>query len=142
VTARPERGGGPSAPLATKLGVGQETTLALLGGPPGLRLELPPGVVVRHRSGGHADVVLAFFVQHERLAARVDQLGSMVFPAGGLWIAWPKRSSGRATDITDHAVRELALSRGMVDNKVCAVDDTWTALRLVWRRENRATERQ
>jgi hypothetical protein len=64
----------------------------------------------------------------------------MVFPSGSLWIAWPKRSSGVTTDMTDDAVRRLALARGLVDNKVCAVDDVWTALRLVWRRELRTPE--
>jgi hypothetical protein len=63
----------------------------------------------------------------------------MVFPSGGLWIAWPKKSSGMATDMTDHMVREAAIARGLVDNKVCAVDDTWTALRLVWRVERRGS---
>jgi hypothetical protein len=61
----------------------------------------------------------------------------MIFPDGGLWVAWPKRSSGVATDVTDHVVRALALERGLVDNKVCAIDETWTGLRLVWRRERR-----
>jgi hypothetical protein len=61
----------------------------------------------------------------------------MIFPAGGLWIAWPKRTSGVATDITDHVIREEALPLGLVDNKVCAVDETWSGLRVVWRRELR-----
>ena len=62
---------------------------------------------------------------------------AMVFPAGGLWIAWPKKASGMATDLGDNAIRVAALTRGLVDNKVCALDETWSALRLVWRRENR-----
>jgi hypothetical protein len=61
----------------------------------------------------------------------------MVHPAGGLWIAWPKRSSGVATDLSDHTVRDLALDRGLVDNKVCAIDEVWTGLRLVWRLDRR-----
>ena len=61
----------------------------------------------------------------------------MVFPAGGLWIAWPKKASGVATDISDHVVRDVALPLNLVDNKVCALDETWTALRLVWRRDAR-----
>ncbi len=85
-----------------------------------------------------ADVVLAFFTEAAELERRLDRLGAMVFPAGGLWIAWPKRTSGVATDLTDHAVRASALPRGLVvDDKVCAVDATWTGLRLVWRRELR-----
>jgi hypothetical protein len=62
----------------------------------------------------------------------------MIFPAGGLWVAWPKRASGRATTMNEHVVRDVALPLGLVDNKVCAIDDTWTGLRVVWRVERRA----
>ncbi len=65
----------------------------------------------------------------------MQRLGAMVFPAGGLWVAWPKRSSGLTTDVTDDGVRAAALPLGLVDNKVCAIDATWTGLRLVWRQE-------
>ena len=67
----------------------------------------------------------------------MERLSAMVHPDGGLWIAWPKRSSGVATDVTDHVIRHLALGLGLVDNKVCAIDDTWTGLRIVWRVGNR-----
>ena len=80
---------------------------------------------------------MAFFTQRRELERRLDALGTMIFPAGGLWIAWPKRTSGVVTDITDNVVRELALPRGLVDNKVCAIDETWSGLRVVWRRERR-----
>jgi hypothetical protein len=60
-----------------------------------------------------------------------------IFPAGAIWIAWPKRTSGVETDVTEDVVREVALPLGLVDNKVCAIDDTWSGLRLVWRREHR-----
>jgi hypothetical protein len=128
-------------PLPTKLGIREGSTLALLSAPPGLLDELPPAVTVKRQARGTADVVVAFFTGRTALAARIDALGRMVFPAGGLWIAWPKRSSGRATDLSDDAVREVALPLGLVDNKVCAVDDTWTGLRLVWRVDRRARER-
>jgi hypothetical protein len=82
---------------------------------------------------------LAFFVQQKTLDQRLPGLGSMIFPSGGLWIAWPKRSSGRATDLTDNVVRGLVLPQGLVDNKVCAIDETWSALRFVWRLENRGS---
>ncbi len=62
----------------------------------------------------------------------------MIFPDGGLWIAWPKRASGVETDLSDEAVREVALPLGLVDNKVCAIDETWSGLRVVWRRERRS----
>jgi hypothetical protein len=124
-------------PLAAKLGITPRSTLALLYAPGGWACELPPGVALKRQARGHADVVLAFFARRAALAARVDALAAMVFPSGGLWVAWPKRASGVATDLTDNVVRETALSRGLVDNKVCAVDETWSALRLVWRREHR-----
>jgi hypothetical protein len=133
--------GNTPTPLAAKLGIREESTLAILDAPDGLVLELPPGTTVRHQARGQADVVLAFFTRVVRLERRADALAAMVHPSGGLWIAWPKRSSGMETDLTDHAVRRLALHRGLVDNKVCAIDATWTALRLVWRVGNRAVQR-
>ena len=82
-------------------------------------------------------MVVAFVTRSARFEARVERLGAAVYPSGGLWIAWPKRASGRETDVSDESVRRVALAHGLVDNKVCAVDGTWTALRLVWRREHR-----
>jgi hypothetical protein len=128
-----------TTPLATKLGIREGGTLALVNAPEGVLTDLPPGVVVRSRAAGRADVVVAFLTARAELERRLGRLGSMVFPAGGLWIAWPKRTSGVETDITDHVVRELALPGGLVDNKVCGLDRTWTGLRLVWRRENRSS---
>ena len=125
-------------PVAKKLGVAEGTTLALVAAPSGWAIDLPPRVAVRRRAGSHADVVVAFFTEAQKLDDRLDALGAMIFPAGGLWIAWPKKASGRATDLSDNAIRAAALPRGLVDNKVCALDETWSALRLVWRREKRA----
>jgi hypothetical protein len=110
----------------------------LLHAPDGILGELPSGVVVRNRARGRADVVVAFLTAGAQLERRLDGLGAVVFPAGALWIAWPKKRSGVRTDVTDHLVRERALPRGLVDNKVCAIDETWTGLRLVWRREHRS----
>ncbi len=129
---------GSGTRLATKLGIGEGSVVLLVGAPDGFSLEVPPGVTVGHRARGHADVVVAFFTSAAELGRRIDALGSLVLPAGGLWIAWPKRSSGVESDITDQTVRDVALPIGLVDNKVCAVDATWSALRVVWRRENRA----
>jgi hypothetical protein len=72
------------------------------------------------------------------IEGQIETLGQMILPDGSLWMAWPKRSSGVSTDISDHAVRDIALPLGLVDNKVCIIDGTWTALRLVWRRTRRA----
>jgi hypothetical protein len=71
------------------------------------------------------------------LEAELPRMRAVMAPACGLWIAWPKRASKVPTDMSDDAVREIALPTGLVDNKVCAIDSTWTALRLVIRRENR-----
>ena len=67
------------------------------------------------------------------LERRFDALARMVEPAGGLWIAWPKRTAHVATDLTENVVRDVGLAHGLVDNKVCAVDDTWSGLRFVYR---------
>jgi len=123
--------------LAKKLGVVDGSTVVVLAQPQGLTLQFPTGVVVRRRSIDHADVVLGFFRSKAQLDRRIHDLAGSVFPAGGLWIAWPKRASSIPTDITDHVVRELSLHVGLVDNKVCAIDRDWTGLRLVWRREYR-----
>ncbi|HEX7168824.1 MAG TPA: DUF3052 domain-containing protein [Acidimicrobiales bacterium] len=127
-------------PLAKKLGIGEGGSVALVGAPPSFGPELdplPPGVRVRRRAGD-ADVVVAFFTRRAELERRIGALGANVFPAGGLWVAWPKRASKVPTDITEDVVREVALPLGLVDNKVCAIDDTWSGLRLVWRKELRA----
>ncbi len=124
-------------PLHTKLGIKEGMTLALLKAPPGVVSDLPNGVVVKRQARGSADVVVAFFTRRAALEARLAALGKMIFPAGGVWIAWPKRAAGVPTDLTDNVVRELAFPLGMVDNKVCAIDETWSGLRVVWCRERR-----
>jgi hypothetical protein len=126
------------SPLAAKLGVKEGATLALLHTPSGWQMALPPNVTVKRQARGQADVVVAFFVRKGALDQRLDALPPMIFPSGGLWIAWPKKASGRKTDLTDNVVRQSVLERGLVDNKVCAVDETWSALRFVWRRRLRA----
>lgn len=124
-------------PLPTKLGISEGMTVALLKVPPGIVTELPNGVAVKRQARGSADVVVAFFTRRAELESRLASFGKMIFPAGGLWIAWPKRAAGVPTDITDNVVREVALPLGLVDNKVCAIDETWSGLRVVWRRERR-----
>jgi hypothetical protein len=124
-------------PLAQKLGIKEGSTLALIAEPKGVVAPLPAGVRVKRQVRGVADVVVAFFTEPRAFERRIEPLGKMVFPAGGLWVAWPKRSSGVATTMDEHVMREIALPLGLVDNKVCAIDDTWTGMRLVWRRERR-----
>jgi len=125
-------------PLARTLGIVEGSVVALIGAPDGVfDGRLPEGISLRSQAKGRADVVVAFYIQRARLERAAARLGEMVFPAGGLWVAWPKRSSGVRTDMTEHVTREILLPLGLVDNKVCAIDDTWTGFRYVWRLERR-----
>jgi hypothetical protein len=125
-------------PLARKLGIAAGDRLGLLGAPVGFTIaDLPPGVEVSRQARGRFGVILSFHTRSDRLAARFPTLQRALEVDGGLWIAWPKRSSGVPTDVTEDVVRDVALPTGMVDNKVCAIDDTWSGLRLVLRTQLR-----
>src|SRR5439155_5958308 len=93
---------------------------------------------VRERLRGQPlDVVVLFVTAKKQLQKQLAQVRKAMAPACGFWVAWPKKASGMATDMTEHVVREVALPTGLVDNKVCAIDETWSGLRLVIRRELR-----
>lgn len=127
-------------PLAKKLGIVEDSRVALIDEPSDFRdlLDpLPPGIEISTTLRGRSDVVVLFVIRRAQMARRVDAAGRAIHPAGGLWVAWPKRASKVPTDMTEDVVRELALPRGLVDNKVCAIDDVWSGLRVVWRRERR-----
>jgi hypothetical protein len=131
-------------PLAQKLGIKDGHTVALLGAPDGFAgtLEgLPPTAQIRTRAQGRFDVIVSFHTKRADLERRLPALLKALDVDGGLWIGWPKKSSGQPTDITEDTLREVALPIGLVDNKVCALDDTWSGLRLVWRKELRAAKR-
>lgn len=127
-----------SPSLAKKLGIIAESSVVVVHSPKGFSFATPPGVVVTRRLRRHADVILAFFHSSETLASELDVLAAAIHPQGSLWISWPKKSSGVTTDLTDQVVRNVVLPRGLVDNKVCAIDATFSALRFVWRRSVRA----
>ena len=125
-------------PLARKLGVRAGDRLAVLGAPDGFAVDgLPPGVEVRRQARGRFDVIVSFHSRRADLARRFPVLLRALGVDGGLWVAWPKRTSGAPTDLTEDVVRAVALPTGMVDNKVCAIDETWSGLRVVLRRELR-----
>jgi len=130
-------------PLPRKLGIRAGARLALIGAPDGFDAtlgELPEAVAVRRRVGGQPlDVIVAFFSRRALLERRLPALSGALHPAGGLWIAWPKRASGVPTDVTEDVVRTLGLAAGLVDNKVCAIDEVWSGLRLVYRLRDRPT---
>jgi hypothetical protein len=127
-------------PLDRKLGIKEGSRLALLGAPDGfddVLAPLPGGVTVLRRLAADLDVAVLFVTERRELERRFDAVAQAVFPAGGFWVAWPKRASKVPTDLTEDVLREVALPKGLVDNKVCAVTDVWSGLRLVWRKENR-----
>ena len=128
-------------PLPKKLGIKDGHRILLLGYPPGFveGLDLPPSVTVEDQAVGERayDVMVAFAPDLARLDGLIRALEPHLDWAGGLWIAWPKRSSRLASDILESDVRKSGLATGLVDNKICAVDDDWSGLRFVHRRENR-----
>jgi hypothetical protein len=126
-------------PLARKLGIGDASTVLVDGAPPGFALgPVPPGVRIHRRAtAGAYDVILCFCPDLARLAGRWPALHVRTTSAGALWIAWPKRASGMATDLDENVIREYALAHGRVDVKVCAVDDVWSGLKHVIRKAER-----
>jgi hypothetical protein len=126
-------------PLARKLGVTAGSAVLLDGAPAGFDLgEVPDEVTVARRAAtGPYDVIVCFCPDTARLHARWPVLHPRTTTTGALWVAWPKRSSGIPTDLDENVVRDYALGHGRVDVKVCAVDDTWSALKHVIRRAER-----
>lgn len=128
------------AALTRKLGIGPGCRLILIDVPPGVEqalAPLPDGVRVHRRLGARGDVIVFCCAERARLERRLPALVRALEADGGLWLAWPKRSSGVPSDLSDDVVRDLGLATGLVDNKVCAIDATWSALRFVVRLRNR-----
>jgi hypothetical protein len=141
VTAGPQppRRAGYGAPLPEKLGFKPGVTAAYVDAPDHFEelLGALPDVTVRSRLRGPLDVIVCFVTARRDLERRLPALRRALAPAGMLWIAWPKRASKVPTDMTEDVVRELALPTGLVDTKVAAIDEMWSGLRLVIRRELR-----
>ena len=128
-------------PLPRKLGIREGCRVLLLGAPDGFAAtlgELPPGVELVQPGASAVDVAVLFALDAATVrGGRFAGLASSLQPAGGLWIAWPKRSSGVASDLDENACVKSAWPSGLVDNKVCAIDATWSGLRFVWRLRDR-----
>lgn len=127
-------------PLPQKLGIKAGAVVAFANPPPGWRRtlgRLPDGVTVKARARGPLDVVVLFVTRLSDLRRRFGPVAKALDPAGGLWVAWPKQTSDVATDLTFLAVQEIGLAAGLVDNKVCAIDETWSGVRFVYRRADR-----
>ena len=127
-------------PLAKKLGIKPGSRVNVLHAPPGFAIEgLPEDVrpMASLRGAVPADVIVLFCKKQAVLESKFDAAQQRLATAGGLWIAWPKKASGVATDLNDGIVRDFGLLRGLVDNKVCAIDDVWSGLRFVRRLKDR-----
>ena len=122
-----------STPLPKKLGIYEGSRVALRRAPNGFADRL--GVVPRQR--GELDVAVLFATRQAELTSAFAPLVRRLAPAGGLWVAWPKKASGVETDLTFEAVQKTGLDAGLVDNKSCAIDERWQALRFVYRLEDR-----
>jgi hypothetical protein len=131
-------------PLVRKLGIWPNERLVAINAPENyaaLLVDLPQGVVITDRVTANASFVHLFVKQRTELARRLATLRAKLDDAGILWISWPKKAAKVATDITEDTIRELALPLGFVDVKVCAVDEVWSGLKLMVRRENRKVKK-
>jgi hypothetical protein len=132
-----------STPLPRKLGIREGSRVALIGLPVALDWELPSGVSIGRTLRGPLDIIVYFVTSRADLVRQLPRVRRAMAPDAGFWVAFPKRAAVKAglaepTDMTDDVVREVALPTGLVDNKVCAVDDVWTGVRLVIRKELRS----
>jgi len=126
-------------PLVAKLGIKPGSTIAILGAPRGYDRLLGRLPEVRRRSTapGRLDFVQFFTTEKHELERRFATLARSLTPAGMLWISWPKKASGVATDLTEDVIRAVGLAHGLVDVKVAAVDDVWSGLKFVRRLKDR-----
>jgi hypothetical protein len=127
-----------NTPLAKKLGIKEGHKVAVVDPPETFEKtlgDLPKAATIQVGLSGKSlvDVIVLFVTSRAQLKRQLATARRRMTPAAGLWVAWPKKASGVATDVTENIVREIALPTGLVDNKVCAIDDTWSGLRLVIR---------
>jgi len=127
-------------PLPQKLGIKSGTNAVIVNGPENYRKllgKLPDGVRLTNHLSANADFVHFFTTRRDELQEQLKLLRAKLSDTGTLWVSWPKKSSGVPTDVTEDVIRDVALPLGLVDTKVCAVDATWSGLKLMIRRENR-----
>lgn len=123
----------PGTPLQRKLGVEPQMRVAVIGGPSAFAEQLE-GAQVSRQLRGRFELIVCFASSRRSLESRLPAILRAREDGGRIWLAWPKRASGIATDLDDGVVRTIGLATGLVDNKVCAIDDTWSGLRFVARR--------
>ena len=128
-------------PLPKKLGIKEGHRVGVFGAPDGFVLDLPDGATMATAAKGTFDTIVSFHTSRAQLEGRIPKLLEVLDVDGGLWMAWPKKSSKVPTDLTEDVQREIWLPLGLVDTKVCAIDEVWSGLRLCWRRELRPGRR-
>jgi hypothetical protein len=128
-----------AAPLAQKLGIKPHSRLLLSRAPADFSIpDLPEGVVGKRRpTSDPYDTILLFAVTQAELTRAFTAIAGRLTVAGGMWVCWPKKASGLQRDLTETQVRVIGLDAGLVDVKVCAVDETWSGLRFVRRLADR-----
>lgn len=132
-----------STPLPKKLGIKEGSRIALVNAPedyPRELGELPHNVEFITRITKPLDIVLLFVLTERALLRDFKKFAAKLVSNGMLWVAWPKKSSGVATDLSENRVRQIGLDAGLVDVKVCAIDDVWSGLKFVYRLKDRATK--
>lgn len=131
-------------PLPQKLGIKPGTTVVVINAPINYRKllgKLPSDVTFTNRTGANTSFVHFFTTRRSELEKQLNSLRKKIAENGLVWISWPKKSAGLSTDITEDVIRDVALPLGFVDIKVCAVDETWSGLKLMIRRENRKSSK-
>ncbi|HEX2063211.1 MAG TPA: DUF3052 domain-containing protein [Acidimicrobiales bacterium] len=134
----PMPAGYSGTPLARKLGVKAGHKVSLLHAPETWTIpELEPGVRIRGDLRGHPDVIVAFVRTETELRKWCPRLVEALTAEGSLWLVWPRKAGGHVSDVTEQSLRDELLPTGLVDTKVAALDDDWSGLRFVWRRDHR-----
>lgn len=130
-----------STPLAKKLGIKEGSRIALVNAPKNFEKELgelPPSAAFVQRLTNSLDIILFFVLTERALARDFARLAKKLVSNGMIWIAWPKKSSGVKTDLSFDSVQRIGLDAGLVDVKICAIDDIWSGLKFVYRLKDRA----
>ena len=128
-------------PLAKKLGIKPGSQISFVNSPAHFakQLELPSTVTIKPISrASDLDFILVFVKSQELLTAAFAQYSEKIKPNGMFWVSWPKKTSGVPSDLNENIVRDIGLTAGLVDVKVCAVDETWSGLKFVYRLKDRA----
>lgn len=124
-------------PLPQKLGIKPIQRIGAYNPPPNLSEILPGLEIEQWKPGNRFDILLAFYLERRDLEASIQALSETIEKNGSIWVCWPKKASKIPTNITEQTFRDVILPMGLVDNKVCAVDEVWSGLRFVWRVELR-----